>query len=86
MTPALSPARSPATRAPVFLLHGIDDNVIPSTESLALQEYLTAARQPARPGAADAARQHADARADAPLGDIWRLIRFWTRMWDGLER
>ena len=26
--PALSPDRSPATHAPVFLLHGVDENVI----------------------------------------------------------
>ena len=45
--PELSPARSPATRAPVFLLHGTADSVIPSTESLALQELPHGSRQPA---------------------------------------
>ena len=34
--PSLSPSRSPKPSAPVFLLHGIEDNVIPSSES----EYL----------------------------------------------
>src|SRR5262249_17139126 len=35
--PALSVSRSPKPSAPVFLLHGTDDNVIPSIES----EYLS---------------------------------------------
>ena len=35
---ALSPTRSPKPRAPVFLLHGVDDNVIPAIES----DYLAA--------------------------------------------
>src|SRR2546425_392554 len=36
--PALSPSKSPKPHAPVFLLHGVDDNVIPAIES----EYLAA--------------------------------------------
>ena len=39
--PALSPLRSPATRVPVFLLHGLDDNVIPTSETPLVAEYLT---------------------------------------------
>jgi len=38
--PALSPSRSPLPRAPVFLLHGRDDNVIPAQESEALATRL----------------------------------------------
>jgi len=38
--PALSPSRSPRPSAPVFLLHGTDDNVIPSIESEYLAEDL----------------------------------------------
>ena len=44
--PALSPDRSPITTAPVFLLHGADDNVIPSTETPLLAAYLRAAAVP----------------------------------------
>lgn len=84
--PQLSPARSPATRARVFLLHGTTDSVIPSTESLALQEYLTARGNPPVQVLLTPLVTHADARADAPLGDTWDLIRFWTRLWNGLER
>jgi pimeloyl-ACP methyl ester carboxylesterase len=38
--PALSPSKSPKPTAPVFILHGIDDNVIPSIESEYLAEDL----------------------------------------------
>ncbi|HWF85143.1 MAG TPA: hypothetical protein VG222_09860, partial [Vicinamibacterales bacterium] len=73
--PALSPSMSPKPTAPVFLLHGIDDNVIPVEES----EYL-----------ADDLRGHAPTRlllsglishaeADQPVhaGDVIRLASFW---------
>ena len=84
--PELSPARSPATRARVFLLHGTADSVIPSTETLALEEYLTARGNPPAQVLLTPLVTHADARADVPLGDTWRLIRFWTRLWGSLER
>jgi dienelactone hydrolase len=84
--PELSPARSPATRARVFLLHGTGDSVIPSTETLALQEYLTARGNPPVQVLLTPLVTHADARADVPPGDTWRLIRFWTRLWEDLER
>jgi dienelactone hydrolase len=84
--PELSPARSPATSARVFLLHGTADSVIPSTETLALQAYLTARGNPPVQVLLTPLVTHADARADVPLGDTWRLIRFWTGLWNGLER
>lgn len=82
----LSPARSPATRAHVFLLHGTGDSVIPSTETLVLQEYLTARGNPPVQVLLTPLVTHADARADVPPGDTWRLIRFWTRLWNDLDR
>lgn len=73
--PSLSVARSPKPSAPVFLLHGTEDNVIPSVES----EYL-----------ADDLRGHAPVRlllsglishaeADRPphVGDVAALASFW---------
>src|SRR5262245_1597616 len=73
--PALSPSRSPKPSAAVFLLHGLDDNVIPSIES----EYL-----------AEQLRQHVPVRlllsglishaeADQPIrvGDVVKLASFW---------
>jgi pimeloyl-ACP methyl ester carboxylesterase len=38
--PALSPERAPPPRAPVYLLHGMDDPVIPPEESRRLGEHL----------------------------------------------
>ena len=79
--PALSPVRSPATRVPVFLLHGADDNVIPPTESEELQRYLTGAGNDDVELLLTPLLTHADARADVGMADVWRLVRFWTRMW-----
>ena len=78
--PALSPARSPATTAPVFLLHGIDDNVIPSNESVDIERYLRAAGNGRIDTLLTPLLSHADARTSAGAGEMWRLIGFWTRM------
>jgi dienelactone hydrolase len=77
--PALSPERSPRPNAPVHLLHGMDDNVIPAVESTRL--------------AADLARRGADthvlvtplithAEVDRPptFTEIWNLVRFWQEV------
>ena len=77
---ALSAERSPAPDAPVYLLHGADDNVIPAVESERLAAYL---------------RPHTDvkllltplithAEVDRPpnFGEIWKLVSFWTAMLD----
>jgi pimeloyl-ACP methyl ester carboxylesterase len=73
--PQLSPSRSPKPTAPVFLLHGVDDNMIPAVES----EYL-----------ADEIRGHglvrllvtdsitnADVGRSPRVGDALRLAGFW---------
>lgn len=74
--PALSPSKSPKPTAPIFILHGTDDNVIPAVES----EYL-----------ADDLRGHAPVRlllsglishaeADRPvrMSDVLGLAAFWA--------
>ena len=83
---ALSPERSPATSAPVFLLHGSHDNVIPYTETPLLAEYLRT-RGNARvtslltPLISHANVQGASAfSARRTLGEVWRLTRFWASM------
>ena len=38
--PTLSPERAVPPTAPIFLLHGVDDNVIPSVETVLLAEHL----------------------------------------------
>jgi dienelactone hydrolase len=78
--PSLSPARSPATRAPVFLLHGDRDSVIPANEANALAAYLRAGGNAHVDMLRTPLITHADA-APAGAGDTWRLIRFWARMW-----
>ena len=65
---ALSPVRSPATQVPVFLLHGADDNVIPSSESMELARYLSASGNTHVRGPAHAA-------ADARGGEARRARR-----------
>jgi dienelactone hydrolase len=84
--PALSPARSPATSLPVFLLHGSDDNVIPASESLELQRYLTDAGAGRVEMLLSPLLSHAEARPAPRVQDLWRLVSFWTRMWRALER
>jgi len=83
--PALSPTRSPATRAPVFLLHGLDDNVIPSSEAGVLGSYLKASGNGRVDTLLTPLISHADARTNARTADVWRLVRFWTRLWRVFE-
>jgi dienelactone hydrolase len=73
---ALSPARSPAPTAPVFLLHGRHDTVIPAAESAYLAERLRAQSLPARLLLTDLI-SHVDADQPAQAIDVWRLARFW---------
>jgi pimeloyl-ACP methyl ester carboxylesterase len=83
---ALSPARSPATRVPVFLLHGSDDNVIPASEATELADYLAKSGNTQVDLLLTPLLSHAEAKPVARTGDMWRLVSFWTRLWDGLEK
>ena len=84
--PALSPVRSPATRLPVYLLHGVNDNVIPAGESAEILTYLRANANSRTEILLTPLLSHAEAKTGAPIGDVWRLVRFWTRMWDEFDR
>jgi dienelactone hydrolase len=73
--PALSPSQSPHPAAPIFLLHGRDDTVIPADESRRLAEH-------ARDGVAvrlliTAVISHADADQPPHVADVIRLAGFW---------
>ena len=84
--PALSPARSPATRAPSVSAARDRRHVIPSSESTALGALPHGSGNVRVEVLLTPLLSHADARAAVPPGDMWRLVRFWTRLWDGLER
>ena len=74
---ALSPARNPAPSAPVYLLHGVDDNVIPAAESEMLAGDLRArgghVTQLSTP-----LITHAEVDHPPAFREIWRLVRFWA--------
>jgi pimeloyl-ACP methyl ester carboxylesterase len=78
--PALSPVRSPPTMAPVFLLHGQDDNVIPSSETPFAAAYLESHGNVRVRWLLTPLITHADLSSSPSFADTWRLVQFWTRM------
>jgi len=71
----LSPETSPPATAPVFLLHGADDSVVPASEMLSLARKLQGTTRVR----AFASRliSHAEANRGAALAEMWRLSSFW---------
>jgi dipeptidyl aminopeptidase/acylaminoacyl peptidase len=74
--PALSPERSPAPAAPVFLLHGTDDNVIPAVESRLLAEALRARGTPVRLLLTPLIT-HAEVDREPRFAEVRDLLAFW---------
>ncbi len=75
--PALSPSKSQVPSAPVFLLHGRDDNVIPATES----EYLAADLQGRAPRVlVSDLISHADLKRSPRSSEVVELASFWGDM------
>ena len=77
--PALSPERSAPPNAPVYLMHGMDDNVIPAVESTLLSADLR------RRGAETRLLitpliTHAEVDRPPTLSEIWNLVRFWQEL------
>jgi dienelactone hydrolase len=72
---ALSPSKSAKPSAPVFLLHGNDDNVIPAIES----EYLAEELRGHAPIRMLLSGLISHAEADRPMhaGDVLKLAGFW---------
>lgn len=76
--PALSPERSPLPSAPVYLLHGVDDNVIPANESVRLAEHLHGTTRVRY--LLSGFLTHADVAAEPGLKDTWQMIAFWKAL------
>ncbi len=72
---ALSPELVDPPRAPVFLLHGSEDTVIPPLETLYLAGHLRD-RVPVR-ALLSGLITHAEVDRSAAAGDVWELTRFW---------
>ncbi|WPB77736.1 hypothetical protein KYC5002_01045 [Archangium violaceum] len=78
--PSLSPELSPAPSAPVYLLHGTEDSVIPAIESVLLARWLeprTGVRLLLSP-----LISHAELEGLKDLDDVGRLAAFWARLLD----
>jgi dienelactone hydrolase len=78
--PGLSPASSPAPSAPVYLLHGRDDDVIPAAESHRLADRLRG-HVPVRLLVTQLI-SHADADQTAHITDVVKLAGFWGELLD----
>jgi dienelactone hydrolase len=72
---ALSPEHVAAPRAPVFLLHGSEDTVIPPVETLFLASHLRA--QVKVRALLSGLITHAEVDRSAAASDVWALTRFW---------
>jgi len=76
--PALSPDRTVAVpTAPVYLLHGVEDTVIPAVESALLAEHLRSR------GAnvhllLSGLITHAEVSKNVPIGETVKLVSFWA--------
>jgi len=76
--PQLSPERATPPLAPVFLLHGVDDNVIPSVETVLLAEHLKGKARVH--GVLSGLITHAEVNRSANSTEAWRLINFWRAL------
>jgi hypothetical protein len=75
---ALSPERAPVPAAPVFLLHGAEDNVIPSVETVLLTNYLRGKTEVH--AVLSGLITHAEVDKGAAAIEVWRLVGFWRTL------
>jgi dienelactone hydrolase len=77
-TPALSPERAAEVPvAPVYLLHGEDDAVIPTSESVILGDHLRQRGVDVRV-LVSGLITHAEVDRSAAASDAWKLVAFWA--------
>jgi dienelactone hydrolase len=79
--PALSPARAPLPAAPVFLLHGTEDNVVPAIESTLLARQLEQEHHVVHVLLTPLIT-HAEVDRSSTASAAWALIDFWSKLLD----
>ena len=84
--PSMSPSLAPAPDAPVFLLHGADDNVIPSTETVLLAEDLEQRGRGRVRTLLTPLLTHAHLSTAAEPAELWALVDFWRDVRRTVER
>ncbi len=77
--PSLSAEHSPAPSAPVYLLHGIDDTVIPAVETRLLADHLKKKHAEVH-ALLSGLITHAEVDKSAAAAETWRLVRFWASL------
>lgn len=77
--PALSPVRSPAPTAPVFVMHAKDDDVIPDSEAPALAGYLRSRGTPVRVFVTSL-MSHAEVARAPTAGELITMVRAWAEL------
>jgi acetyl esterase/lipase len=76
--PAASPERAPMPpAAPVFLLHGAEDVVIPTAESVVLADYLRSKGVEVHVLISQIIT-HAELDRSAAMSESWKLVSFWA--------
>jgi hypothetical protein len=72
---SMSPERATPPAAAVFLLHGAEDNVIPSVETVLLTNYLRGKTEVH--AVLSGLITHAEVDKSAAAIEVWRLVGFW---------
>jgi dienelactone hydrolase len=75
---ALSAERATPPTAPIFLLHGVDDSVIPSVETVLLAEHLKGKADVT--GLLSGLITHAEVNRTPGATEVWRLASFWRQI------
>jgi hypothetical protein len=73
---SLSPEGSPPPSAPVYLLHGTDDTVIPSVETVLLAHHLEGRTKVKT--LLSRLITHAEVDKTAAAGEVFKLVGFWA--------
>jgi pimeloyl-ACP methyl ester carboxylesterase len=73
---SLSPERSPLPKGPVYLLHGTEDTVIPSVETLLVARHLEDAHVEVH-ALLSGLITHAEVDKTAAASETLKLVRFW---------